>query len=129
MVTGDDRALNPAYSNDGVHPTEAGYAVMEPLIKAAIDKALGLDIKDQHQKSFAEAIAAPADNITVSRRPVKEERLFYSDTIEKQIEKVQKMLKDAPYLAWMFGNCFPNTLDTTVHYSVDENPHCTYLTL
>lgn len=40
MVAGTDKALNPAYSNDGVHPTEAGYAVMEPLIKAAIDKEL-----------------------------------------------------------------------------------------
>ena len=40
MVTGADRALNPAYSKDGVHPTEAGYEVMEALIKPAIDKAL-----------------------------------------------------------------------------------------
>ena len=121
MVSGDDRALNPAYTNDGVHPTEAGYAVMEPVIKAAIDKALGLDIKDQHQKSFAEAIAAPADNIRVSRRPAESERLFVADVIEKKIKEVQKLLKDAPYLAWMFGNCFPNTLDTTVHYSVTDD--------
>ena len=40
MVSGEERALNPAYSNDGVHPTEAGYAVMEPLIKAAINEEL-----------------------------------------------------------------------------------------
>ena len=40
MVTGPDRALNPAYSNDGVHPTAAGYEVMEALIKPAIDKVL-----------------------------------------------------------------------------------------
>ena len=46
LVKGADKALNPAYSNDGVHPTEAGYAVMEPMIQTAIDKALGL--KDQH---------------------------------------------------------------------------------
>ena len=121
MVTGTDRALNPEYTKDGVHPTEAGYAVMEPMIKAAIDKALGLDIKDRHQKSFAESITTPADNIKVSRRPNVEERLFRSDTIEKKIIEIQKKLKDAPYLAWMFGNCFPNTLDTTVHYSTTED--------
>lgn len=40
MVTSEDRALNPAYTNDGVHPTAAGYAVMESLIMAAIDKLL-----------------------------------------------------------------------------------------
>ena len=72
------------------------------------------------QKSFAELIAAPADNIRVTRRPVLEERLFTSDAIEKKIKEVKKLLKDAPYLAWMFENCFPNTLDTTVHYSQTE---------
>ena len=40
MVFGEERALNPAYSKDGVHPTLEGYLVMEALIKPAIDKAL-----------------------------------------------------------------------------------------
>lgn len=40
MVTGADRALNPAYTKDGVHPTADGYAIMETLIKKAIDKTL-----------------------------------------------------------------------------------------
>ena len=40
MVLGADRALNPAYSKDGVHPTAEGYEVMEALIKPAIEKAL-----------------------------------------------------------------------------------------
>ena len=40
MVHGAERALNPAYSKDGVHPTLEGYLVMEALIKPAIDKAL-----------------------------------------------------------------------------------------
>lgn len=36
MVTGDDRAINPAYSDDGVHPTPAGYDVMESIIVPVI---------------------------------------------------------------------------------------------
>lgn len=40
MVSGSERALNPNYSKDGVHPTKEGYAVMEALIKPAIEKAL-----------------------------------------------------------------------------------------
>lgn len=32
LVYGEDRALNPAYSSDGVHPNADGYAVMESLI-------------------------------------------------------------------------------------------------
>ena len=53
----------------------------------------------------------------VSRRPPESERLFRSDVIDKKIKEVQKLLKGNPKLAWMFGNCFPNTLETTVHYS------------
>ena len=40
MVTGNNRALNPAYTKDGVHPNSEGYTIMESLIKKAIDKAL-----------------------------------------------------------------------------------------
>lgn len=56
----------------------------------------------------------------VSRRPALEDRLFRSEAVEVKICEVQSMLTNRR-LAWMFANCFPNTLDTTVHYSEDEN--------
>ena len=40
MVVGENKALNPQYTKDGVHPTSEGYDIMEPLIKNAIEKAL-----------------------------------------------------------------------------------------
>ena len=40
MVYGDNGALNPKYTKDGVHPTAEGYDVMEVLIKEAIGKIL-----------------------------------------------------------------------------------------
>lgn len=40
MVYGENGALNPQYTKDGVHPTSEGYLVMEELIKKAIDKVL-----------------------------------------------------------------------------------------
>lgn len=44
MVVSDaTRALNPAYSKDGVHPLPDGYQVMEPLVKAAVGQALQAD--------------------------------------------------------------------------------------
>ena len=67
---------------------------------------------------LAEAtLTAPKDNVGryVSQRPPQEERLFRSDIIEKKIAEVKAMLTN-PYLSWMFENCFPNTLDTTVHF-------------
>ena len=56
-----------------------------------------------------------------SKRPSPEERLFRSNVIEEKIRQVKKLLKHSPYLAWMFENCFPNTLDTTVHYTEDSD--------
>ncbi len=78
--------------------------------------------QDQQQvKTYAQAIALPADNIRTTRRPAPEQRLFASESIEKKIKEVKALLHDAPYLAWMFENCFPNTLDTTIHYSTTED--------
>ncbi len=55
-----------------------------------------------------------------SRRPAQEDRLFTSKAVEDEIARVTSMLTN-PKLAWMFANCFPNTLDTTVHYYEDED--------
>ena len=40
MVDGE-KGLKKEYGKDGVHPNLAGYAVMEPMIKEAIEKELG----------------------------------------------------------------------------------------
>lgn len=61
----------------------------------------------------------------ISQRPENEKRLFVSDAVEKKIKEVQKLLKNHK-LAWMFGNCFPNTLDTTVHYDEKNNDTFVY---
>ena len=39
-MVGADGGMKPGLSFDGVHPNEAGYAIMGPLAQAAIDKAL-----------------------------------------------------------------------------------------
>ena len=56
----------------------------------------------------------------VSQRPNVEDRLFRSEAVEKEIKRVKKLLKSNPYLCWMFENCYPNTIDTTVHYRKDK---------
>lgn len=52
----------------------------------------------------------------LSQRPAVKDRLFVSQIIEEKILKVKKQLKN-PKLRWMFENCFPNTLDTTVLFN------------
>jgi meiotically up-regulated gene 157 (Mug157) protein len=57
-----------------------------------------------------------------SRRPPLAERKFSSDAVEAKIEQVKARLAD-PELAWLFENCYPNTLDTTVRYgTLDGKP-------
>ena len=53
-----------------------------------------------------------------SQRPAENERLFVSPAVESKIQEVVKLLENER-LAWMFANCFPNTLDTTVHPAGD----------
>ena len=57
-----------------------------------------------------------------SRRPAVGERRFRSSAVEATIETVKRTIAD-PELEWLFENCFPNTLDTTVdHGSLDGKP-------
>jgi uncharacterized protein len=52
----------------------------------------------------------------------KQDRNFSSPAIEAAIQKFKSNVKDAE-LGWLFENCFPNTLDTTVFVkSSGQNP-------
>ncbi|MBS7120528.1 MAG: glycoside hydrolase family 125 protein [Dysgonomonas sp.] len=68
-------------------------------------------------------LSLPLDNTVVkadqyiSRRPQESERLFKSKAIENELQRIKKLLKN-PKLAWMFENCYPNTLDTTVRFEM-----------
>jgi len=44
-------------------------------------------------------------------------RKFKSPAVEKTIEQIKHKVGNKE-LAWMFENCFPNTPDTTVDFSV-----------
>ena len=53
----------------------------------------------------------------ISNRPPIADRKFISEAIEAKIAEMKKTIKDEE-LAWLFENCFPNTLDTTVNYKI-----------
>ncbi len=61
-----------------------------------------------------------------SQRPPAGERCFTSPTIERTINEVKAKIAD-PELAWMFENCYPNTLDTTVDYEVIDGKPDTFV--
>ena len=64
-------------------------------------------------KNFKYAVQ---DNYKIMR-PQPEVRNFISEAVEHKIAEVKKNIKDKE-IAWLFENCYPNTLDTTVKYGL-----------
>jgi meiotically up-regulated gene 157 (Mug157) protein len=58
-----------------------------------------------------------APNSFETKRPPISERKFVSEAIETKIVEMKKNIKDEE-LSWLFENCFPNTLDTTVTHKL-----------
>ena len=53
-------------------------------------------------------------------------RKFTSEAVEKAITDFAKTTKNKE-LAWLFNNCFPNTLDTTVDFTIIDGRPDTYV--
>jgi uncharacterized protein len=65
------------------------------------------------------ALAATAPGSFSSRRPALQDRKFHSAAVELYLTDVSRKIGD-PELAWLFENCYPNTLDTTVEFGSFE---------
>ena len=61
-----------------------------------------------------------------SQRPSPDERTFTSNAVEELIKEVKANISD-PELGWMFENCYPNTLDTTVDYEIINGKPDTFI--
>ena len=62
----------------------------------------------------------------ISNRPALAKRNFTSKAVEEAIAEFKLKVKDEE-LAWLFENCFPNTLDTTVFYYTHAGKPDTYV--
>lgn len=56
----------------------------------------------------------------VSQRPAPAERRFRSASVDTLIDDLSARIAD-PELAWLFANCLPNTLDTTIDFRRDAH--------
>lgn len=72
------------------------------------------------------AFSAPTQPPFISLRPEESKRNFISKSVEDTIARVKKDISD-PELAWLFENCFPNTLDTTVNYTETDGKPDTFV--
>jgi meiotically up-regulated gene 157 (Mug157) protein len=62
----------------------------------------------------------------MNQRPPQEKRKFMSTAIENAIRKVAGSIYDKE-LAQLFENCFPNTLDTTIHFEIKNGKPDTFV--
>ena len=67
-----------------------------------------------------------ASNDFTSKRPLLAERKFTSEAVEGLIAKIKTAIPDEQ-LGWLFENCFPNTLDTTVDFEMVNGKPDTYV--
>jgi meiotically up-regulated gene 157 (Mug157) protein len=72
------------------------------------------------------AIASPDAPTFPPRRPPVRERRFTSPAVEATIAAVRREVAD-PELGWLFESCFPNTLDTTVHFAEKDGRPDTFV--
>lgn len=64
--------------------------------------------------------------IFTSQRPSVEQRKFVSSAVEETIIQLKRKMKDRE-LAWMFENCFANTLDTTIRFTEKKGSPDTFI--
>lgn len=60
------------------------------------------------------------------KRPIVDERNFTSESVEQVIQEVTTFINNKE-LAWMFENCFANTLDTTVQHKISNGIPDTFI--
>jgi meiotically up-regulated gene 157 (Mug157) protein len=76
--------------------------------------------------SFKAAATPAGAEQYISLRPAPADRKFVSKAVDETIAAVKPKIKD-PKLAWMFENCFPNTLDTTVNFRMKDGKPDTFV--
>ncbi|NPD85199.1 glycoside hydrolase family 125 protein [Lentimicrobium sp. L6] len=61
-----------------------------------------------------------------SKRPMISDRTYHSDAVEDLLSEVKSKIADEE-LGWMFENCYPNTLDTTVDFEMIDGKEDTFI--
>lgn len=62
----------------------------------------------------------------ITRRPPVAKRTFKSIAVEKTIDNIKAKIRNEE-LKWMFENCFPNTLDTTIDFEIIDGKPDTFV--
>lgn len=61
-----------------------------------------------------------------NQRPAVANRTYHSEAVEELLSEVKSKIADEE-LGWMFENCYPNTLDTTVDFEIIDGKEDTFI--
>lgn len=90
----------------------AGYALSQNTVLA---NSRGLSSAPNRSSALFPTVRKPSS-----------ERAFRSQAIDNAVSTFKQNVKNKE-LGWLFENCFPNTLDTTVSYSLKNDRPITYV--
>jgi meiotically up-regulated gene 157 (Mug157) protein len=96
------------------------------FLKTSAAAIAGLSFSNNLLAFGNESNSLSENNLYTSLRPEIGARKFVSKAVEDCITEIKSKIKD-PKLAWMFENCFPNTLDTTVTYKIIDGKPNTFI--
>jgi meiotically up-regulated gene 157 (Mug157) protein len=106
---------------------------MKPTLQPKVTPAAALNRRSFLQTTAlatAGLMLAPASHSAEASFPVvrirESQRKFKSAAVERTIQRVRSSVTN-PELGWMFENCFPNTLDTTVEFVISQGRPDTYV--
>ncbi len=92
------------------------------FLKLSSISTIGL-VSGFHKFSFSNNFNTPT---FTSNRPAIASRKFNSKAVEAKLLEVKAAVKD-PEIAWMFENCYPNTLDTTITHRITNGKPDTFV--
>ena len=90
------------------------------FIKNTTLASLGLSLLD------ISAANLNVEKTFISNRPAVDKRTFNSKAVEDMIVFIKNQIEDKE-LSWMFENCYPNTIDTTVDYEIIDGKPDTFI--
>jgi meiotically up-regulated gene 157 (Mug157) protein len=96
------------------------------FLKAGAFSLAGLMAGKRMYASVNTPAQAPDTAGFVSKRPAPGARKFTSNIVDETIAAYKARIKDGK-LAWMFENCYPNTLDTTCEHTLKDGRPDTFV--
>ncbi len=102
------------------------FALGSLFVAAALPSSLRVKASTNDTAEHPSSKPAPGSAFSAKGRPAPSRRTFVSPAVEDEILRLKAAVRN-PRLATLIETCYPNTLDTTVHFSNAGNHPDTFV--